>query len=292
MNSEYLILLKTKKDLEKELAFFTAQYVNASAASAGDIKSQIANIRRKLKNINEELETYKKEFTEPILVDSISENEKNELVIAPKSKTPQHIEQHPLVAPISQPNDSPTNKIITIKNTVIIALSVAFLFIFFALAKPGSEVDFLGWFKAKQGMDNADKLPVLISRNVTVLGGVDFIEEGKPTDYTVLVSVKDDYGGIRQQLQNGNSFTLRDVPVKQDSLIAFEFDFIQLKRKIYSESINLPTPDSRGICKIGRITIVTPKGYRSNQDAFPPKVIIKFAPNIQVKMAIGDNNHQ
>ena len=53
MSSEYLILLKTKKEMEKELAFFTAQYVNASAASAGDIKSQIANIRRKLKNINE-----------------------------------------------------------------------------------------------------------------------------------------------------------------------------------------------------------------------------------------------
>ena len=90
---------------------------------------------------------------------------------------------------------------------------------------------------------------------------------------------------------SGSGVTVQTLP-GQDSLIAFEFDFIQLKRKIYSESINLPTPDSKGICKIGRITIVTPKGYRSNQYAFPPKVTIKFAPNIQVKTAIGDNNHQ
>jgi hypothetical protein len=118
----------------------------------------------------------------------------------------------------------------------------------------GSEIDFFGWFKAKQGQAQqlTDQPKPSTLTTVTVIGFVQINNRPARQDQIRYVSVKDNSDGSQVSL-NGNRFRIPNVSIPKDRIIVIEV--VLASGESVSQQRNAPQPNGNEVIDLGELLL-------------------------------------
>ena len=141
-------------------------------------------------------------------------------------------------------------------NWLVIALLAAVLAaIFLAFAKPGSKLDFLGWFKVEQGPETPSHKPSaekVATSTITVIGTIKINNRNARPDQVNSVYVKGETAGARASVDM-NGFRLREVRIPKDRLITIAIDLPSDQSA--SQLFRIPELDPDGVANLGEVLL-------------------------------------
>jgi len=158
-----------------------------------------------------------------------------------------------------------------------ILLAVFIVFVFLAWAKPGSELDFFGWFKVKQGTEQKTESPKMhetqtTNQSITVVGSIKINNRNATAEEVKKVYVKGKTL-IPPTTLSGNIFKLRQVDIQDKTIeIALDIKGVDIPPSAF---FKLPQPDADNIVDLGEVLVdVTwPKKSNSGKGSAPTIII-------------------
>ncbi len=181
----------------------------------------------------------------------------------------------------------PVNNQLTIfekmkQNWWLILFAAAFAIFFLAWAKPGSKLDFFGWFKVEQGGNTTEATTPSRVNTVTVVGSLKINNRNAWSEDVKKVYIKNQTIGGQNTLSN-NQFVLRDVEVKRDKLVEIAFD---LKNGLSKSALFiLHQPNEYNTVDMGEVLIEvkppTSKNWKAGSSTAGGPTIIINNQNIQ-----------
>jgi len=159
-----------------------------------------------------------------------------------------------------------------------ILLAIFIIFVFLAWAKPGSELDFFGWFKVKQGTEEQKDLSKMqatqaVIQPITVVGSIKINNRNATAEEVKKVYIKGE-ALIAPSTLNGNSFRIRSVPIPDDKIIEISLDIKGLDISP-SAMFKLPHPDKDNVANLGEVLLEVkwPRKSNSGKTSAPTIVI-------------------
>jgi internalin A len=157
-----------------------------------------------------------------------------------------------------------------------VLFSAFMIALFLAWAKPGSKLDFFGWFKVEQGSEaKPEKTEPAVPSSVTVVGSIKINGINAKTEEVKRVYLKGKTL-VPPTTLSGNIFKLNEVDIPQNRIIEIAID---LKDVDISPSalFTLPEANKNNVADLGEVLIevTRPKPSKSNGGkTLPPTVII------------------
>jgi len=154
-----------------------------------------------------------------------------------------------------------------------ILVSVFLIAGFLSWAKPGSKLDFFGWFKVEQGPLGTPVTPA--SQSITVVGSIKINNVNANTGDVIKVYIKGNTL-VAPTTLSGNTFKLNSVDIPSDNIIEIALD---IKGQDVSQSrlFRLPAPKNN-VSDLGEVLIevTRPKPSKSNggKPAVPTTIVI------------------
>jgi hypothetical protein len=170
------------------------------------------------------------------------------------------------------------------KNVWIPILFSAFIILFFlAWAKPGSKLDFFGWFKVEQGDDKSKETTNREPKaeTVTIIGSLKINNKNAWSEDVKKVYVKGQTLGAENTPSN-NKFVLRGVSLQKDRIIEIGLDLQGRDNLSHSAMFKLPPIDKDNVSDLGEVLIeVKPPTPKSSGSAKSSPTFIINNQNIQ-----------
>ena len=161
------------------------------------------------------------------------------------------------------------------KNSLwILIVSIFLILVILAWAKPGTEVDFFGWFKVKQGTDqnkgSSDIKMEATNHIVSVIGGIKINGNNKSPIKIGGIKISNLTSVPSVPLLASNKFLFEEVDISNKQFLTIEIDFAN-GTFVLSEPLPLPDKATKVIDVKGLLFEVTEK----KDDKARPIVIYK-----------------